>query len=137
FWAQIWATVVSSFLCTGILNFQMTKIEGVCTPGQVDHFTCPCTIYFHVQGTLGPKRMFGAGGIYNGLLYCFPIGLILPIPVFMLRKVLEYFHLPVFLTGGLTWTPYSMANVWPAFPVAYAFNVIIKRRYIQWWSKYN
>ncbi|KAJ7237660.1 hypothetical protein C8J57DRAFT_1529212 [Mycena rebaudengoi] len=45
-------------------------------------------------GTLGPKRMFGAGGIYNGLLYCFHIGLILPIPVFMLRKrfnLLEYF----------------------------------------------
>ncbi|KAJ7254134.1 OPT-domain-containing protein, partial [Mycena rebaudengoi] len=144
FWAQIWATIVSSFLCTGILNFQMTKIEGVCTPGQVDHFTCPSINSFFTAsvlwGTLGPKRMFGAGGIYNGLLYCFPIGLILPIPVFMLRKrfkVLEYFHLPVFLTGGLTWTPYSMANVWPAVPVAYVFNVLIKRRYIQWWSKYN
>ncbi|KAJ7238969.1 OPT oligopeptide transporter protein-domain-containing protein [Mycena rebaudengoi] len=117
FWAQIWATIVSSFL--SINSFFTASV---------------------LWGTLGPKRMFGAGGIYNGLLYCFPIGLILPIPVFMLRKrfkVLEYFHLPVFLTGGLTWTPYSMANVWPAVPVAYVFNVLIKRRYIQWWSKYN
>jgi hypothetical protein len=39
--------------------------------------------------------MFGAGGIYNGLLYCFLIGAVLPIPVYFLRKrvkALEYFH---------------------------------------------
>ncbi|KAJ7683444.1 hypothetical protein B0H17DRAFT_833147, partial [Mycena rosella] len=30
-----------------------------------------------------------------------------------------------------------MANVWPAVPVAYLFNVWIKRRYLAWWSKYN
>ncbi|KAJ7203968.1 OPT-domain-containing protein [Mycena rebaudengoi] len=142
FWAQIYATVVSSFVCTAILNFQMTKIAGVCTPDQKDHFICPGinTFFTARWGTLGPKRMFGAGGIYNSLLYCFLIGAIIPIPVFMLRKrfkVLEYFHLPVFITGGLIWAPYNMANMWPAVPVAYVFNVIIKRRYVAWWSKYN
>ncbi|KAJ7083916.1 OPT-domain-containing protein [Mycena crocata] len=144
FWAQIYATTVSSFVCIAILNFQMTQIPEVCTPHQADHFICPGINTFFTAsvlwGTLGPKRMFGAGGIYNGLLYCFLIGAILPVPVYFLRKrfkVLEYFHLPVLLTGGLIWAPGSMANVWPAVPVAYVFNVFIKKRYLAWWSKYN
>ncbi|KAJ6616612.1 OPT-domain-containing protein [Mycena sp. CBHHK59/15] len=144
FWAQIYATTVSSFVCIAILNFQMTKIDGVCTPHQIDHFTCPGINTFFTAsvlwGTLGPKRMFGAGGIYNGLLWCFLLGAIIPIPVYFLRKkvkALEYFHLPVLLTGGLIWAPGSMANMWPAVPVAYVFNVYLKKRYLAWWSKYN
>ncbi|KAJ7140663.1 OPT-domain-containing protein [Mycena epipterygia] len=144
FWAQIYATIVSSFVCIAILNFQMTKISGVCTPHQIDHFSCPGINTFFTAsvlwGTLGPKRMFGAGGIYNSLLYCFLLGAVIPIPVYFLRKrvkALEYFHLPVLLTGGLIWAPGSMANMWPAVPVAYVFNVLIKRRYLAWWSKYN
>ncbi|KAJ7064276.1 OPT-domain-containing protein [Mycena amicta] len=144
FWSQNWATLVSSFVCTAILNFQMTQIQGVCTPHQIDHFSCPGINTFFTAsvlwGTLGPKRMFGAGGIYNGLLYCFLIGAVLPIPFYLLRKrfrVFEYFHLPVLLTGGLIWAPGSMANIWPAVPVAYFFNVFIKKRYLAWWSKYN
>ncbi|KAJ7488401.1 OPT-domain-containing protein [Mycena latifolia] len=144
FWAQIYATVVSSFICTAILNFQMTKIDGVCTPGQVDHFSCPGINTFFTAsvlwGTLGPKRMFGSGGIYNPLLYCFLIGAVLPVPFYYLRKrvkIFEYIHLPVLLTGGLSWAPYNLANIWPAVPIAWVFNVYIKRRYVAWWSKYN
>ncbi|KAK6984853.1 OPT-domain-containing protein [Favolaschia claudopus] len=119
FWAQIYATIVSSFVCIAILNFQMTKIDG---------------------GTLGPKRMFGAGGIYNSLLYCFLIGALIPIPFYILRKRVksfEYVHLPVIIAGGLSWAPYNLANLWPAVPVAWVFNVFIKKRYLAWWSKYN
>jgi len=144
FYAQIYATIVSSFVCIAILNFQMTKIAGVCTPDQVDHFTCPGINTFFTAsvlwGTLGPKRMFGAGGIYNSLLYCFLIGAVIPIPFYFMRKrfkVIEYLHLPVLLAGGLNWAPYNLANIWPAVPVAYVFNVWIKKRYVAWWSKYN
>ncbi|KAJ7182199.1 oligopeptide transporter 4 [Mycena crocata] len=144
FWAQIYATVVSSFVCIGILNFQMTKINGVCSPDQINHFTCPGINTFFTAsvlwGTLGPKRMFGAGGIYNSLLYCFLIGAVLPVPFYVLRKrfkTFEYVHVPVVLAGTLTWAPYNLSNVWPAVPIAYVFNVYVKKRYIAWWSKYN
>lgn len=56
----------------------MTGIPNVCDPQQKDKFTCPGINTFFTAsvlwGTLGPKKMFGAGAIYNGLLYCFLIG---------------------------------------------------------------
>ncbi|KAJ7861039.1 OPT-domain-containing protein [Mycena leptocephala] len=151
FWAQIYATTVSSFVCIAILNFQMTKIPELPWNQHVLHGQC-------TLGNPGSKRMFGAGGIYNGLLYCFLIGAVLPIPVYFLRKrvkALEYFHFPVLLTGGLIWCvlifcssiEIAMLSRWQgarkhgkhvaAVPVAYFFNVFIKKRYLAWWSKYN
>ena len=30
FWAQVVAVVVSAFVCTGVMNFQITHIPGIC-----------------------------------------------------------------------------------------------------------
>ncbi|EPQ54770.1 OPT-domain-containing protein [Gloeophyllum trabeum ATCC 11539] len=144
FTIQMVATVVSTFVCVGILNFQMTQIPDVCSPTQPDHFTCPGINTFFTAavlwGTLGPKRMFGGGEIYNGLLWCFLIGAFLPVIFYYLAKkysIFSHFHLPVFLVGGLVWAPYNLTNIWPAMPIAFFFNVFVKRRYLAWWSKYN
>ena len=141
---QMFATLVSTFVCTVVLNYQMTKIPNVCAPGQKDHFTCPNVNTFFTGsvfwGTLGTKKMFGPGAIYNNLLWCFLIGAVLPIPFYFLSrkwKVFRYFHAPVLLHGGLLWAPYNLANIWPAIPVAWLFNYYIKKRYLGWWSKYN
>jgi len=143
--SQMFATLVSSFVSTAILNYQMTKIPGVCTPTQKNHFTCPNTNTGFTSvvfwGTLGPKRMFGAGAIYNGLLWFFLAGALLPIPFYFLSrkwKVFRYFHAPIFLFGAtFSRAPYNLANIWPAVPVAWLFNYYIKRRYLGWWSRYN
>jgi OPT family oligopeptide transporter len=144
FSCQMWANFVSTLVCTAILNYQMTKIPDVCLPTQKDHFTCPANTQFFTAsvlwGTLGPKKMIGPGGIYNGLLWCFPLGAVLPIPFYFLRKkfkVFAYFHVPVFLVGGFAWAQYNVANAWAGVPVAYVFNYYIKRRYLGWWTKYN
>ncbi|EIN12782.1 OPT-domain-containing protein [Punctularia strigosozonata HHB-11173 SS5] len=144
FAAQSIATLVSTFVCVGILNFQMTQINDVCSPTQPDHFTCPGINTFFTAsvlwGTLGPRRMFGTGRIYNGLIWCFLIGFILPFIFYFAAKrwkIFELVHLPVILVGGLIWAPFNMANVWPAIPIAWLFNVYIKRRYLAWWGKYS
>lgn len=31
FWAQVIATVVSAFVCTGVMNFQITSIPDLCS----------------------------------------------------------------------------------------------------------
>jgi hypothetical protein len=140
---QMWATFVSTLICTTIFNYQLTltcwqKSSFFCLAplGYSRHFITASVPW----GTLGPKKMFGPGAIYNGLLWCFPLGAVLPIPFYFLRKkfkIFAYFHVPVFLFGGTTWAEYNMANVWPAVPVAYVFNYYIRRRYLGWWSKYN
>ncbi|KZW02411.1 OPT-domain-containing protein [Exidia glandulosa HHB12029] len=143
FTAQMVATLVSTFVSVGIVNFQFT-IPDVCEPGQKDHFTCPGINTFFTAsvlwGTLGPRRMFGVNAIYSGLVWCFLIGAALPVIFFYLGKripSLRSVHLPIVLTGGLIWAPYGLNNVWPVVPVAFLFNVFIKRRYLAWWSKYN
>ncbi|EJD47639.1 OPT oligopeptide transporter [Auricularia subglabra TFB-10046 SS5] len=144
FAAQMVATLVSTFVSVGIVNFQLTKIPDVCDPDQKDHFTCPGINTFFTAsvlwGTLGPKRMFGVGAIYSALVWFFLIGAALPVIFYFLSrryKFLKSVHLPAVMTGGLIWAPYSLANVWPVVPVAWLFNVYIKRRYLAWWSKYN
>ena len=62
FFAQMVATLVSTFVAVGIVNYQLT-IPDVCEPDQKDHFICPGINTFFTAsvlwGTLGPKRMYG------------------------------------------------------------------------------
>ncbi|KKY16838.1 putative opt oligopeptide transporter [Phaeomoniella chlamydospora] len=147
FWAQIIATLVSTFVCTGVLNFQMNEIEGVCTADQPNHFTCPGVNTFFTAavlwGTLGPHKMFGTNGQYTALLAGFPLGLILPIIFWVLQKKLpkqtwlRQAHPVIMLYGCLSWAPYNLSNAWPAVPIGWLSMVYFKKRFLGLWSKYN
>ncbi|CAK7274084.1 hypothetical protein SEPCBS57363_005979 [Sporothrix epigloea] len=93
FAAQLIATIVSSFVCTGVLNFQMNKIVNVCTPEAADKMTCPGINTFFTAavlwGTIGPKRVFGTGGQYTILLVGSPIGIAVPIITWYIQKRLR------------------------------------------------
>lgn len=41
FAAQIAGTLISTFICTAVMNFQMNHIPHVCSATQPNHFTCP------------------------------------------------------------------------------------------------
>jgi hypothetical protein len=107
------ATIVSSLVCTGVLNYQMNQIEGVCTTAQKDHYTCPGINQFFTAavlwGTIGPKKVFGAGGQYTPLLVGFPIGFILPFVFYYAQKKLpnqswlRQIHIVVILVSLLCW----------------------------------
>ena len=141
---QVAATLVSTFVCTAVLNYQMTKIPDVCTPNQKDMFTCPDINTFFTAsvlwGTLGPKKMFTSNRIYNPLLWCFLLGALMPIPFYYLRKKwkpFRYFYAPVFFWGGTSLSPYNLSQAWAGVPPAFVFNYYIKRNFPAWWSKYN
>ncbi|CAK7273386.1 hypothetical protein SEPCBS119000_005627 [Sporothrix epigloea] len=93
FAAQLIATIVSSFVCTAILNFQMNKIANVCTPEAADKMTCPLINTFFTAavmwGTIGPKRVFGTGGQYTILLVGFPVGIAIPIVLWYIQKKIK------------------------------------------------
>ncbi|TVY83077.1 Sexual differentiation process protein isp4, partial [Lachnellula suecica] len=147
FWAQVIATIVSTFVCTGVLNFQMNSIEDVCTTTQKDHYTCPGINQFFTAavlwGTVGPKKMFGKGGQYTALLAGFPIGFVVPIVVYYAQKKfpkqtwLRQIHVVALMYGAIIWAPYNLSYIWPAVPIAWLSMVYTKKHFLAFWSKYN
>lgn len=94
-----------------------------------------------IWGAIGPRRIYGDGGIYHPLEWGFLVGALLPIPFYLLTKRfpgswVRYIHIPLLLNGVLYYCPYNISYVWPAVLVGFAFNHYIKQRYTRWWQKY-
>ncbi|KAL8369992.1 hypothetical protein RB595_000380 [Gaeumannomyces hyphopodioides] len=147
FWAQMIATLVSTIVCTGVLNFQMNKIPGVCTPDAPNRFTCPGINTFFTAsvlwGTIGPKKVWGINGQYSGALIGFPLGFVLPVIFWLAQRRfrrsgwLRQVHPVAMLYGALTMAPYNLSYQLPAVPIAWVSWIWIKNRYLAFWSKYN
>ncbi|GME41079.1 opt oligopeptide transporter [Neofusicoccum parvum] len=147
FWAQCAATLVSAFVCTGVMNFQMRNIHDICESDQKDKFTCPgVNTYFTAAvlfGSMGARKVFGKGGQYTALLSAFPVGAAVPIIFFLIQRRLPKTHwfrrahpIPL-LNGGSLWSPYNIAYMWPAVLPGWLSMVYIRRRYLNFWAKYN
>ncbi|KAI1271973.1 OPT oligopeptide transporter protein-domain-containing protein [Xylaria sp. FL0933] len=146
FCAQIGATLISTFVCTGLLNFQMNHIPGVCTVDAPNHFTCPDINTFFTAsvlwGTVGTLKVFGSSGIYTALLAGFPVGFTVPIILYYISKRfkkswMRQVHPVAIFYGALNWAPYNFAYIWPAVPIAWVSWVWLKKRYSSLWCKYN
>lgn len=147
FAAQTIATIISTTIAMALLNWQVTGIKGVCTPDAQAKFYCPGTATFFtasvIWGTLGPARMYGRDGPYNVLLWGFLIGAFLPIPFYFLakrwpdNKFIRSIHVPILLSGPLNWAPYNLSHTWSPVPIAYFFQVYVRKHYLAWWQKYN
>lgn len=160
FWAQVYATIWGALVSIGVNDWQLTNISGICEEDQPNKFSCPgklnntilqyhllTTVGSHtffsasvIWGAIGPKRMYGSGGIYNVLEYGFLIGLLLPIPFYFLAKryptsLLRYVQIPLVIAGALNLAPYNWSYMWPSLQIGAVFW-LIKRRYLGWWQKY-
>jgi OPT family oligopeptide transporter len=148
FAAQALACIISTFVCVGILNFQMNGIRDVCTPEAEMKMTCPGINTFFTAavtfGTVGVRRSFGENNsLYKLLLIAFPIGLFFPIAVFYAQKRFKHIgwlrqlHPVGVLYGGLYWAPYNISWVWPSVPIGYFSWVYVRKRNLAFWAKYN
>lgn len=148
FSVQVVATLVSSVVQIGVLNWMFANVKGICTPQAVNGFTCPIArVHFNgsiLWGVVGPGEFFGQGAIYHWLVWCFPLGAILPIPLWLYARrkrpysnILRKVNLPVTL-GAMSWIPPATGlnfSVWAL--VCYVFNYLIRRRAAAWWGKYT
>ena len=144
---QIWGTLVSTFVFTGMLNFVMNDINGFCTDEADWKLTCPGINTFFTAalfwGLVGARRMFGPGGLYPWILAGFPAGVILPVLMWLALKkwpkntLLRHFHPVVFFHGGASWSPYSMCYGLTALPLSAISWFWLKKRYLEFWSRYN
>jgi hypothetical protein len=128
------------------MNWQIDNIKGLCELDQPQKFSCLSSVHTLftssiLWGTLGPERMYGSKGIYNATLYGFLIGAFLPIPIYLLAKWkyprLRHVYASSYLMGGICWAPHNLTHIFPALWIGYLFNVIIKKRYLQWWGSFN
>ncbi|KAM0559792.1 hypothetical protein ACHAPJ_003739 [Fusarium lateritium] len=147
FWCQTVATIVSAFVCTGVMNFQIQHIPEICEPTQKDRFSCPGVESYYTAavlfGSLAPQRVFGEGGLYTALLAAFPVGLAFPVIYYYATRHLPkthwltQIHPVVIFSGGHIWSPYNLAYVWPAVIPGWISWVVIRKRYLSFWAKYN
>ncbi|KAM7200716.1 OPT oligopeptide transporter [Naviculisporaceae sp. PSN 640] len=146
FMAQMIATLVSTFVCTGVINFQV-NIENVCQKNAPMRFFCPGPNTFFTAsvlwGTIGPIKVFGHQGQYKELLLGFPAGILLTVALYLMLKkfpknrIIRQFHPVAFWYGPLAWAPYSFSYAMPSIPIALLSWVYVKNRYLAFWSKYN
>lgn len=146
FWAQMVPTVVSTFVCVAIVQYQIT-IKDICTDNAPFRFTCPGVNTFFTAallwGTVGPKKMWGVGGQYVETLIGFPLGVITVVVFWFLshrypsNRILRKANPVIMFEGGLIWAPYNISYLWPAVPIGALSWLYLKRRYLELWSKYN
>ncbi|KAK4209924.1 OPT oligopeptide transporter protein-domain-containing protein [Rhypophila decipiens] len=146
FWAQMVPTLASTFISIAVLQYQV-GIPKVCTDDAPFRFKCPRINTFFTAavfwGTVGPRKIFGMGGPYAVTLVGIPIGcMVVAIFYFLSKKwpknaVLRNAHPVVMMRGGLTWSPRTLAYVWPGVPVAAFSWLYLKKRFLPFWSKYN
>ncbi|KAI8275740.1 Oligopeptide transporter 2 [Colletotrichum sp. SAR11_57] len=147
FAAQVVAVFVSAFVCTGVMNFQIENIPDLCSTNQKDRFSCPgVNTYFTAAvlfGSLGARKVFGSGGIYTALLSAFPVGFAIPILFYVFQRRfprthwVAKIHPVMILSGGISWSPYNIAYMWPAVIPGWLSMVYLRQRYLAFWSKYN
>lgn len=95
-----------------------------------------------IWGTLGPARMYSPGkGIYAVTLYGFLAGALLPILFYVLVRLgyrrLRRIYSPSLLYGGIMWAPFNMSWLINGLYLGFFFQVYVKRRFFDWWAKYN
>ena len=147
FKVQVAATLVSSVVQVGVLNWMFAHIPNICTPEAINGFTCPIArVHFNgsiLWGVVGPQRFFGHDALYRPLIWAFLIGFVAPILIWLVGRrrgpgsVWRRVNLPV-LFGSLSWIPPATGlnfSVWAL--VCFLFNSHLRRRAPAWWGKYT
>lgn len=146
FKVQMVATIVSSVTQIAVLNWMFGNIPGLCTSEALNGFICPIArVHFNgsiLWGVVGPAEFFGRDAIYRPLVWCFLVGAIAPIPLWMYSRhrrdsIVRKINLPILL-GSLGWIPPATGlnfSVWAL--VCFLFNHVLKRRATAWWAKYT
>ncbi|TVY84258.1 Glutathione transporter, partial [Lachnellula suecica] len=146
FSVQMAATIVSSITQIAILNWMFANVPNICTPQAINGFVCPLArVHFNgsiLWGVVGPAEFFGPNATYRALVWCFPLGAIAPVVLWLYarnrkKNIVRKINLPV-LFGSLSWIPPATGlnfSVWAL--VCYIFNFVIKNRATKWWAKYT
>jgi OPT family small oligopeptide transporter len=146
FTAQLVASIWGSLVQVAVLRWAYGSIDGLCTPDQENHYTCPNgRVFFNasiIWGVIGPQRQFSHGQIYYGLLFFFIVGACTPVIQWLILKKwpnspIKWVNFPVFFSGT-GYIPPATAYTYTSYcAVGLTFGWWIKKKWFHWWSKYN
>lgn len=146
FFVQMAATLVSSLTQIAVLNWMFAHVPRICQPDALNGFSCPLArVHFNgsiLWGVVGPAEFFGPTATYRPLVWCFLLGAVAPLPLWLYARrrrgsIVRKINLPVLL-GSLSWIPPATGlnfSVWAL--VCWAFNYEVRRRAGAWWGKYT
>ncbi|KAL1845935.1 hypothetical protein VTK73DRAFT_391 [Phialemonium thermophilum] len=146
FMCQVVATTFSCFIQIAVLNSALRNIDGVCTPTQPEHFTCPGgRVFFSasvIWGLIGPARMFSPGQVYSGLFIFFGVGALTPAVVYFAakrwpRSPLRYVIAPIIFGGAGSIPPATPLNYLSWGFVGFVFQYLVRKRHFGWWTRLN
>ncbi|PPQ71007.1 hypothetical protein CVT26_014269 [Gymnopilus dilepis] len=146
FMVQVVASVIACVWVTVIQDWMLGNVVDICSPDQPQGFRCPGSTTFYtasvIWGAVGPRRLFSPGAPYSSLLWFFPVGILAPIPFYLLARrfplsFYRYINIPVFFAGLAALPPASGLNYASWVLVGFIFNYIIRRLHFRWWMRYN
>ncbi|KAG1347444.1 putative oligopeptide transporter 5-like [Cocos nucifera] len=150
FLVQIIGTALSTAASFGTGWWIFTSIPHICDLERLPKgspWTCPSErVTFSVGvawGLVGPRKMFYPSGTYSMIFVFFIVGLLAPVPVWILSKMypekkwIRLINIPVIFSMGSMMPPASAINVWPWMVVGTIFNYVVFRKYKGWWARYN
>ncbi|KAI8537191.1 hypothetical protein RHMOL_Rhmol09G0005900 [Rhododendron molle] len=150
FVVQLVGTVIASSVYFGTAWWLISTVENICDPTKLPQgspWTCPGDDVFYnvsiIWGVVGPLRMFGRLGLYPNMNYFFLIGILAPIPVWVLshifpdKKWIKLINMPILIGGGGAFFPARAVNFMCWFSVGIFFNFVVYRRFKAWWARHN
>ncbi|KAI8056952.1 OPT oligopeptide transporter protein-domain-containing protein [Syncephalis plumigaleata] len=145
FIAQTFGTIIAGIvnLSTAYLMFDL--IPNICSEEE-RVWSCDSARVFYngsvIWGVIGPSRMFGINGYYASLNWWFLVGLLLPVPFWLIARRypnswVRYIHMPIFLggTGNMPPARPGMFTAW--FTLGFIFQWVVYRYRNAWWKRYN
>ncbi|XP_057956720.1 oligopeptide transporter 5-like [Malania oleifera] len=150
FVVQLVGTVVASVVYFGTAWWLLATIPNICDSSVLPEgspWTCPGDEVFYdasiIWGVVGPLRMFNKYGVYPEMNWFFLIGLLAPVPVWLLslalpnQKWVKLINMPIILGATMMMPPARAVNylMWGALGIF--FNFYIYKRYKGWWARHN
>ncbi|KAG6026942.1 hypothetical protein E4U40_001815 [Claviceps sp. LM458 group G5] len=146
FAAQAFAATWLAFVQIAAYNFLIGNIKEICTPHQSQGLTCPSARTFYnasvIWGVVGPKRVFGVGGLYSWTNWFWFIGFILPVIQYLIarrypRTFLRYLITPALFGAAAMLPPATLYFLFQWVIVGMLFNLVVRRLFFGWWSRYT
>ncbi|KAJ3023020.1 UNVERIFIED_CONTAM: hypothetical protein HDU68_008829 [Siphonaria sp. JEL0065] len=141
--AQFYGTIINVLMSTCV-TWWMMFCSGMLNAKHGDwQFIVYQTFYSDgaIWGAIGPKRFFGIGSLYEGLLWCFLIGFLCPFGPWLCNRYIykaefwQYINFPIIFSftgvGG-----FQTAVLMPCI-VGFLFQVLVFKYAKEWYQNYT